>query len=96
MASNHVTEAVPTTDSTLFDAFIGGPTPRTGRRFIHRSGARAELRRLQSRLSLLAMQKDYWRQRCVELVDANGAAEAELAHLRRVLADSMGQPVLTK
>ena len=42
------------------------------------------------------MQKDYWRQRCAELADAHGTVEAELAQLRRVLADSMAQPVLTK
>lgn len=96
MGSNRANEAVPTTDATLFDAFVGGPTARTGRRFIHRSGARAELKRLQSRLSFLAMQRDYWRQRCAELVDAHGTVEAELAQLRLVLAESMAQPVLTK
>jgi hypothetical protein len=89
-------EAQPAPDATLFDAFIGGPTARTGRRFIHRSGAKAELRRLESRLSVLAMQKDYWRLRCADLVDAHGAAEAELVELRRVVAESLGQPVLTK
>jgi hypothetical protein len=42
------------------------------------------------------MQKEYWRQRCADLVDANGVAEAELAHLRRLVADSFDQSVLTK
>lgn len=96
MGIHKVKNAASVTDTHVFDAFIGGPTARNGRRLLHRSGAWAEVRRLQRKLSFLAMQKDYWRQRCAELVDAQGAVEAELTQLRRVTAESMGQPVLTK
>jgi hypothetical protein len=96
MGSNQTKDAVPTADSALFDAFTSGPTARSGRRLIPRSGARAEIKRLQSRLSFLAMQKDYWRQRCAELADTNDAIEAELTQLRRFVAESLAQPVLTK
>jgi hypothetical protein len=66
------------------------------RRFILRMETRAEVRRLQAKLSQMAMQKDYWRQRCAESIDACHAAEAEVARLNRVLADSTGHLLVTK
>jgi hypothetical protein len=66
------------------------------RRFILRMETKAEVRRLQAKLSQMAMQKDYWRQRCAENTNARHAVEAEVARLNGVLADSMGHLLVTK
>jgi hypothetical protein len=36
---------------------------------------------LEDKLSLLAMERNYWRQRCIEQADARRAVEAERARL---------------
>lgn len=66
------------------------------RRFILRMETRAEVRRLQAKLSQMAMQKDYWRQRCAENINARHAAEAEVARLDAVRADSVDRLLVTK
>jgi hypothetical protein len=66
------------------------------RRFILRMETRAEVRRLQAKLSQMAMQKDYWRQRCAENINARHAAEAEVTRLNGVLADSIDGLLVTK
>ena len=66
------------------------------RRFILRMETRAEVRRLQAKLAQMAMQKDYWRQRCAENINARHAAEAEVTRLNGVLADSVNRLLVTK
>jgi hypothetical protein len=66
------------------------------RRFILRMETRAEVRRLQAKLSQMAMQKDYWRQRCAENINARHAAEAETTRLNGLLAESMKDLLVTK
>jgi hypothetical protein len=46
-----------------------------------------ERAKLEEKLSLLAMERDYWRQRCVEQADARRALEAERARLEKRLAE---------
>jgi hypothetical protein len=57
---------------------------------------RAEVRRLQAKLSQMAMQKDYWRQRSAENLNARHAAEAEVTRLNGVLANSVDRLLVTK
>lgn len=66
------------------------------RRFILRMETRAEVRRLQAKLSQMAMQKDYWRQRSAENLNARHAAEAEVTRLNGVLANSVDRLLVTK
>lgn len=40
------------------------------------------MRRLHDKVSLLSMQRDYWKQRCTELSDSRNAVATELARLR--------------
>ena len=42
---------------------------------------------LEEKLSLLAMERNYWRQRCVEQADARRAVEAERTRLEQRVAD---------
>ncbi len=46
-----------------------------------------ERAKLEEKLSLLAMERNYWRQRCVEQADARRAVEAERTRLERRIAD---------
>jgi hypothetical protein len=48
---------------------------------MHRDTNHAERLTLEEKLSLLAMERNYWRQRCLEQADARRAAEAERAQL---------------
>ena len=66
------------------------------RRFVLRMETRAEVRRLQAKLSQMAMQKDYWRQRSAENLNARHTAEAEVTRLNGVLANSVDRLLVTK
>ncbi|MGD0312374.1 MAG: hypothetical protein ABSC90_07915 [Acidimicrobiales bacterium] len=48
---------------------------------MHSETIHAERITLEEKLSLLAMERNYWRQRCLEQADARRAAEAERARL---------------
>jgi hypothetical protein len=48
---------------------------------------RTQRAKLEEKLSLLAMERNYWRQRCVEQADARRALEAERACLEQRIAD---------
>lgn len=66
---------------------------RGSRRAAARAEAERELERLRAKVSVLAMQKDYWWQLSVEHASALRVAEAELAGLREAQAPDL---VLTK
>jgi hypothetical protein len=46
-----------------------------------------ERAKLEEKLSLLAMERNYWRLRCVEQADARRALEAERARLEQRITD---------
>ena len=67
-------------------ASLGGRLTRRSRaRAAIRIDTEQELEALREKVSLLAMQKDYWHERSAEHADALRAAQAEVAHLNEVL-----------
>ena len=54
-----------------------------------------EMDRLQQKVSLLAMQKDYWQQRSIEQADKLQSAQAELARLGEALTRAVAAPAPT-
>ena len=60
---------------------------RGSRRAAARAEAQRELESLREKVSVLAMQKDYWWQRSVEHASALRVAEAEVASLREAAPD---------
>ncbi len=67
-------------------AGLGGRLTRRGRqRAVVRIQTEQELEALRQKVSLLAMQKDYWHERSDEHASALRAAQAEVAHLNEVL-----------
>jgi hypothetical protein len=68
----------------------------SNREWIAHIDADQEVKRLQERVSLLAMQKDYWRQRSAEHLNACRAAEAEVTRLNEALADSKARLEVTR
>jgi hypothetical protein len=66
------------------------------RKWIAGIDADQEVKRLQERVSLLAMQKNYWQQRSAEHLDACRAAEAEVTRLNEALAESKARLEVTR
>lgn len=71
-------------------------TARSRRQLATRVDAEAEMERLQVKVSLLAVQKDYWQQRSAEHVAELRLAEAEVARLREALAASANRVLVAK
>jgi hypothetical protein len=80
-------------DGTWIAATERNITARSRRQLATRVDAEAEMERLQEKVSLLVMQKDYWQQRSVEHASRLRAAEAEVARLQEALA-ATASPVL--
>ena len=66
------------------------------REWIARHDTDRELKRLQDKVSLLAMQKNYWQQRSAEHLNACRAAEAEVSRLNEALAESKARLEVTR
>jgi hypothetical protein len=66
------------------------------REWIVRTGADQEVKRLQEKVSLLAMQRNYWQHRSAEHLSACRSAEAEVTRLNEALAESKARLEVTR
>jgi hypothetical protein len=90
----HVAVEVSRTGETA--TLDGGQDGARNREWIARTDADQEVKRLQEKVSLLAMQKSYWRQRSAEHLNACRAAEAEVTRINEALAESKARLEVTR
>ena len=71
-------------------------TARSRRQLTTRVDAETEMERLQEKVSLLAMQKEYWQQRAAEQATELREAEAEVARLHEALTAAANRVLVAK
>ncbi len=74
----------------------GGEDEIRNRECIARTYGDQEVKRLQDKVALLAMQRNYWQQRSAEHLNACRAAEAKVIRLNRALAQSKARLDVTQ
>jgi len=94
MASN--TDEGVAEDGTWIAATERNITARSRRQLATRVDAEGEMERLQEKVSLLVMQKDYWQQRSAEHASRLRAAEAEVSRLHEALAATTSRVLVGK